>query len=93
MSSDKVERAKKLIALHPEWFEALGAYDETGKLARFPTKMRVNFTVDEELYSKFRQFCRRKGLKMSQVVENKILELLKEAGEIKGLDTGEKTKQ
>ncbi|MFN4133478.1 MAG: plasmid partition protein ParG [Candidatus Hadarchaeales archaeon] len=82
MSSDKVELAKKLIALHPEWFEALEAYDERGRLKRFPTKIRVNFTVDEELYHKFRQFCRRKGLKMSQVMEQKILEFLKESGEV-----------
>lgn len=82
MSSDKVERAKKLIALHPEWFEALGVYDETGKLPRFPTKMRVNFTVDEELYCKFKQFCKRGGFKMSQIVEKKILEFLEESGEI-----------
>lgn len=82
MSSDKVKRAKKIIALHPEWFDALGIYDETGKLPRFPTKKRVNFTVDEETYHKFRQFCKREGLKMSQVVEKKILEFLKESGEI-----------
>lgn len=82
MSSDKVERAKKLIAVHPEWFDALGVYDETGKLPRFPTKVRVNFTLDEELYHKFRQFCQRSGLKMSQVVEKRILELLEESGEV-----------
>ena len=82
MSSDKVEKAKKLIALHPEWFEALGGYDETGKLPRFPTKIRVNFTVDEELYHKFRQFCTRNGLKMSQIVEKNILEFLEKSGEI-----------
>lgn len=82
MSSDKVERAKKLIALHPEWFDALGVYDETGKLPRFPTKVRVNFTVDEELYHKFRQFCKRSGVKMSQIVEKKILEFLEESGEV-----------
>ena len=82
MSSDKVEQAKKLIAVHPEWFDALGAYDETGKLTRFPTKLRVNFTVDEELYYKFRQFCKRSGLKMSQVLEKKILEFLEENEEI-----------
>lgn len=82
MSSGKVETAKKLIALHPEWFEALDAYDETGRLKRFPTKMRVNFTIDEELYHKFRQFCIRAGLKMSQVVEREILEFLRESGEI-----------
>ncbi len=82
MSSDKVERAKKLIALHPEWFDALGIYDETGKLPRFPTKVRINFTIDEELYHKFRQFCKRNGFKMSQMVEKKILEFLRESGEI-----------
>ncbi len=82
MSSDKVKRAQKLIALHPEWFDALGVYDETGKLPRFPTKVRVNFTVDEELYHKFKQFCKRSGFKMSQIVEKKILEFLKESEEI-----------
>ena len=90
MSSDKVERAKKLIALHPEWFDALGVYDETGKLPRFPTKVRVNFTIDEELYHKFRQFCKRSGFKMSQIVEKKILEFLGESGEIA---TGERPKE
>lgn len=88
MSSDKVKRAKKLIALHPEWFEALGAFDETGKLPRLQTKVRVNFTLDEELYHKFRQFCKRNGLKMSQVVEGKILEFLKEKGEISSIEEG-----
>lgn len=82
MSSDKVERAKKLIALHPEWFDALGVYDETGKLPRFPTKVRVNFTIDEELHHKFKQFCKRSGLKMSQIVEKKILEFLRESGQV-----------
>jgi hypothetical protein len=90
MSSNKVERARKLIALHPEWFDALGIYDETGKLPRFPTKIRVNFTVDEELYHKFRQFCKRNGLKMSQVVEKQILEFLEESGEI---TTGKKSEK
>ncbi len=84
MPSDKVARAKKLIAMHPEWFEALGVYDELGKLPRFSTKIRVNFTMDEELYHKFKQFCVRKGLKMSQVVESEILEFLKAQGEVAG---------
>jgi hypothetical protein len=90
MSSAKVERAKKLIALHPEWFDALGIYDETGKLPRFPTKLRVNFTIDEEMYHKFRQFCKRNGLKMSALVEKKILEFLEESGEITARSSREK---
>lgn len=73
-----VKRAKNLIALHPEWFEALEIYDQTGKLPRISTKVRVNFTIDEELHYKFRQQCNAKGLKMSQVIENKIREFLKE---------------
>ncbi|HID60309.1 MAG TPA: hypothetical protein EYP46_00435 [Hadesarchaea archaeon] len=46
-----------------------GVYDKTGKPPCSPTKVRVNFTVDEELYHNFRQFCKHNGLKMSQVVE------------------------
>ena len=29
MSSDKLKVARKLLAVHPKWFEALGIYDET----------------------------------------------------------------
>jgi len=93
MSSDKVERAKKLIALHPEWFDALGVYDETGKLPRFPTKVRVNFTIDEELYHKFKQFCKRSGFKMSQIVEQKILGFLRESGEVAPEEPGTRKKK
>ncbi len=82
MSSDRVDRAKKIMTLHPEWLDALGIYDETGKMPRLRTKTRVNLTIDEELYHKFRQHCKRQGLKMSPVVEKKILEFLREAGEI-----------
>ena len=86
MSSDRVDRARKIMALHPEWLDALGVYDETGKLPRLRTKIRVNLTMDEELYHKFRQYCKRAGLKMSPVVEKKILEFLREAGEIAPAD-------
>jgi len=87
MSSDKVDLARKLLALHPEWFEALGVYDETGKLPRLQTKVRVNFTIDEELYHKFKKFCQKEGLKMSQVVENLVLQWLKEKGELVAINS------
>ena len=71
---------KTSLWMHPEWFDALGVYDETGKLPRFPTKVRANFTVDEELYHKFRQFCKRSGVKMSQIVKKKSWNFWRRAG-------------
>jgi hypothetical protein len=71
-----IKIAHRLIDLHPEWFAVLDVYDRTGKLPKFPTKMRVNFTIDEELFHRFRGICKERNLKMSQVVEKKISEFL-----------------
>jgi|TARA_B100001964_G_scaffold207888_1_gene240091 post-segregation antitoxin (ccd killing protein) len=45
-------------------------YDRTRKLRRINYKTRVNFTVDEDLFNKFRSYCKRNGLNMSAKIES-----------------------
>ncbi len=81
MSSDSliVKTAKKLVKEHPEYFEALVEFERTGKLPKLNYKKRVNFTIDENLFRKFRIYCNNKGYKMSSKIEELIRkELYKE---------------
>ena len=79
MPQDKtfIETARRIIKEHPEYFEALLDFEKTGKLPKFIYKKRVNFTIDESLVIKFREYCRKKGTKMSTELENCILTKIK----------------
>lgn len=67
-----VKLAKEAIKEHPEAFEALMEFERTGKLSKPNYKIRANFTIDAQLLRKFREYCKRKGMKMSSVIENYI---------------------
>jgi len=69
--------AKEIIKKHPEYFEALLEFERTKKLPKFTYKKRVNFTIDENLFREFRNFCEKKNLKMSGVIEKLISNSLK----------------
>lgn len=71
MLSDKgiLEKALKAIKERPELFEALLEFERTGKLPKLTHKKRVNFTIDEEIFRKFRNYCKRNGLNMSNQIE------------------------
>jgi hypothetical protein len=71
------EIAKELIKRHPEYFEALLEFERTKKLPKLNYKKRVNFTIDENLFREFRNFCEKKNLKMSGIIENFISNFLK----------------
>ena len=66
------ELAKKLPDIMPEPFKALEEYDRTHKLRRWNNKVRVNFTLNPDLYSMFRTHCEKGGYKMSTLVERLI---------------------
>jgi len=68
-----IEIAKKVIRENQEWFETLEEFDRTGDLRKAKYKSRYNFTIDEELMNRFRSYCRKKNIKLS----NKIEELIK----------------
>lgn len=69
-----VKIAKKIIAQHPEAFEAMLEFERTGKLPRPQYKERVNFTLDRNLIRELREYVREKNQKMSNLIE----ELLRE---------------
>jgi len=64
--------ADKVIEKHPEAFEAMLEFERTKKLPRLQYKERVNFTIDFDLFKKFRNYCRTKGVKMSNEIEKLI---------------------
>ncbi len=68
------EIARKLPARMPEPFKALEEYDRTLKLRRWNNKFRVNFTIDPVLYRSFREYCQKRGYKMSTLVERAMRE-------------------
>ena len=69
--------ADQIIAKYPEAFSALEEYDRTRRLPKLKYKKRVNFTLDSELFRKFRVYCEEKGIKMSTFIERIIMKELK----------------
>lgn len=53
-------------------FIVLEELDRTGKFIKRSYKKRVNFTIDEALFNEFRNYCKKKGIKMSSKIENLI---------------------
>lgn len=76
------EIAMKLPKKMPEAFKALEEYDKTRKLKRWGNKMRVNFTIDPTLYRGFREYCQKRGYKMSTLIEKAIKDKLGNAANI-----------
>ncbi|MBW2993224.1 hypothetical protein KY317_01465, partial [Candidatus Woesearchaeota archaeon] len=67
-----IRNAEKVIKEHPEYFEALMEFERTKKLPRLEYKERANFTIDSRMLRKFREYCRKKGMKMSAKIEQYI---------------------
>jgi len=78
MQPDNIlKNVKRIVKEHPEYFEALIEFERTKKLPKFSYKRRVNFTIDENLFRKFREYCRSQGFKMSSFLERIIYEKIK----------------
>jgi len=71
-----IDKAKKIIKENSELFEALEEYDRTRKLRKASYKQRVNFTIDEKVFAKFKHYCMENGIKMSSKVELMIKEFI-----------------
>lgn len=72
-----LDKIKKVIEKHKGMFIALEEMDRTGKLPRLSYRGRYNFTIDDELMRKFRNYCREKNIKMSAKIEELIKRGLK----------------
>jgi len=67
---------EKRFAEHAELFEALAEYDRTGKLPKLNYKKRIDITIDAKLLRQLKEYCRKQGLKLSQLVEKHMKEEL-----------------
>ncbi|MDD5133232.1 MAG: plasmid partition protein ParG [Candidatus Nanoarchaeia archaeon] len=74
MLQDKefVDLAKKIIKEKPEVFEALMDFEKTGRVPKFTKKERIDITIDSEILRKFRAYCEKNSLKISNVIEKLI---------------------
>lgn len=73
------EKAKKVIRENQDLFNVLEELDRTGAYRKASYKKRVNFTVDEELFNRFRSYCEKKGIKMSARIEECMRKQLEQA--------------
>jgi hypothetical protein len=72
-----LDKAKEVIAKNQDMIIALEELDRTGKLKKIAYKTKVSFTIDEELFNKFRNYCKKNGINMSGRMENYIRQELK----------------
>lgn len=76
MLTDK--KLKMVVRESQPYLNALEESDRTHKLLKADYKERVNFTIDADLMIKFRRFCRKESISMSNKVETLIRKYLKE---------------
>ena len=67
-----VNLAKKAVKEKPEVFDALLELERTGKVPKFTKKERIDITIDSEVLRKFRTYCEKNKLKMSNVIEKLV---------------------
>jgi hypothetical protein len=72
-----MERLRRIINENQDAFNALEESDRTGKLRKLSYKQKMNFTIDEEILLKFRNYCQVNNMKMSTKIESLIKEFLK----------------
>ena len=67
-----LEKAKKVIAKNQDVITVFEELDRTGKFKKRTYKTRAAFTIDEELFNKFRAYCKQSGINMSGRIESYI---------------------
>ena len=72
-----LEKAKEVIAKNQDVLAVFEELDRTGKFRKRTYKTKVSFTLDEELFNKFRTYCKENGINMSGRIETYLREELK----------------
>lgn len=63
---------KAIFEEHAEAFEALAEYDRTGKLPKISYKKRIDITIDANLLRKVKEYCKKTNIKLSNLIENQL---------------------
>ena len=71
-----LDKAKEVIAKNQDMLTVFEELDRTGKFRKTAYKTKVSFTIDEELFNKFRAYCKKNGINMSGKIESYIREEL-----------------
>ena len=74
-----LEKAKEVIAKNQDMLTVFEELDRTGKFRKRVYKTKVSFTIDEELFNKFRNYCKQNGINMSGRMESYIRQELKKS--------------
>ena len=72
-----LDKAKEVVAKNQDVLAVFEELDRTGKFRKRTYKTRAAFTIDEELFNKFRAYCKRNGINMSGKIESYIREEMK----------------
>ena len=67
-----LDKAKEVISKNQDMLTVFEELDRTGKFKKRVYKTKVSFTIDEELFNKFRNYCKKNGINMSGKIENFI---------------------
>lgn len=70
------DKAKKFIDENQDLLTVYEEFDRTGKFRKRTYKIRPSFTIDEDLFNRYRNYCKKNGISMSARVENFIKEEL-----------------
>lgn len=63
------EKAKKVIRENQDLFTVFEELDKTGHFRKHSYKTRVSFTIDEDLFNRFRSYCKKNSIIMSAKLE------------------------
>lgn len=74
-----LEKAREVIAKNQDVLAVFEELDRTGKFRKRTYKVKSSFTLDEELFNKFRAYCKQNGINMSGRIESYIREELKDS--------------
>ncbi len=72
-----LEKAKEVIAKNQDVLTVFEELDRTGKFKKRTYKTKISLTIDEELFNKFRAYCKQNGINMSGKIESYVREELK----------------
>ena len=67
---------KNIINKYPEIFHNIKLYRDHKKLKRIEYKLKINLTIDPAVYEKYREYCYKRGFKVSSRIESLMKEEL-----------------
>ena len=66
------DKAKKVIKENQDMLTVFEEFDRTGKFRKRTYKTRPSFTIDEDLFNRYRNYCKKNGMSMSARIESFI---------------------